>query len=182
MSFLPKMCPFFFFFPPSTLSLSLSPLRNQCLRLCTLIWPLMTVNLYLFLDEQQRAPDTISHQNKRAGPVWTLPDTRAPNVAGRVSGGPLIRAGDSRSCRARASARRFSSAPAQGPEESHRPGGRTRIRPRSFSVPKTVLSAEVFDSKTYFRQGKARQVYLYRTFQQQGDSKCFTQLQDTQIQ
>ncbi len=25
-----------------------------------------------------------------------------------------------------------------------------------------------------FRQGKARQVYLYSTFQQQGNSKCFT--------
>lgn len=53
----------------------------------------MTVNLYLFVGEQQRAADTVSHQNKEAG-LCGRGDTRGSNVAGHVSAGPLIREGD----------------------------------------------------------------------------------------
>lgn len=61
-------------FPPKNVSgfffvffcAHLLPLRNQCVRLCALIWPLMTANLYLLVGEQQWAADTVSHQNKES--------------------------------------------------------------------------------------------------------------------
>lgn len=41
----------------------------------TLICPLMTVNLYLFIDKRLWAADTISSQNKAPRPMWTPVDT-----------------------------------------------------------------------------------------------------------
>lgn len=97
MSFLLKMCLFFFFLTSSSLSLSLL-LRNQCLRLCALIWPLMTVNLYLFLGEQQWAADTISHQNKESGLCGLWEIHGALMWLDMFQQGPLIREGDSQTC------------------------------------------------------------------------------------
>lgn len=63
--------------------------------LWALICPLMTVNLYLFIDKRLWAADTISSQNKAPRPVWTLVDTWSPNVAGHATDGSLIRHCDS---------------------------------------------------------------------------------------
>ena len=63
--------------------------------LWALICPLMTVNLYLFIDKRLWATDTISSQNKAPRPVWTLVDTWSPNVAGHTTDGSLIRHCDS---------------------------------------------------------------------------------------
>lgn len=83
--------------------------------LCALIWPLMTVNLYLFTAKRWSGADSISSQNKAPCPVRALLDTWGPNVAGRASDGSLIRARDSHlspSAGRRADARAGSLSPA----------------------------------------------------------------------
>jgi len=174
-------------FPPQNVSFSAPPplpslpRRNQCLRLCALIWPLMTVNLYLFLGEQQRAPDTISHQNKEPG-LCGLRDTWGSNVAGHVSAGPLIRGADSQTCRGRLLPRepRLRKLSGSGQVDGAQTSGLLQLSVRLFSV-SSCYSKKYLNSRCGGRQfahlqsksGLQEWPKTYETSQHQGNAKSY---------